>query len=232
MTTAVLTATDLRLRDAVMRQLEWDSQVEASGVGITAKDSVVTLTGYINTYAGKLAAERAAKRVRGVRAVANDIQVRLRIERTDSEIATDAARALDLRATLPDTVQAVVHGGHLTLTGSVPTLFQRAVAQNAVRHIRGLKGVVNRITVAPPATANHLKRDIVRAIHREADLHARGINVTVNGDIVVLEGVVDSWQTRESAERAAMHGPGITHVENLLSVNPGATLDEDWDDTD
>ena len=218
MTIASLTQADLRLRDAVVTQLEWDSQVDASGIGVTAKNGVVTLTGAIDSYAGKLAAERAAKRVRGVRAVADDIQVRLRLERTDTEIADDAARALNLRATLPDAVQAVVHGGHVTLTGTVQTLFQSAVAEKAVRHIRGIKGVVNRITVAPSASGRDVKRDIVRALHRDAEVNARGIQVLVSGDKVTLAGEVRSWHERESAERAAMHATGITQVDNHITV--------------
>src|SRR5512138_2815422 len=120
MSTATLSDADVRVRDSVMRQLEWDPQVEASAVGVAAKDGAVTLTGFIDSYAGKLAAERAAKRVRGVRAVADDLQVRLKIARADDEIAADAARALRLRSTLPESVQAAVHNGHVTLTGSVP----------------------------------------------------------------------------------------------------------------
>lgn len=228
MTIASLTQTDLRLRDAVMLQLEWDSQLDASGIGVTAKNGVVTLTGFIDSYAGKLAAERAAKRVRGVRAVANDIQVRLRLERTDSEIAEDAARALNLRATLPKSVQAMVHNGHVTLTGTVQTLFQRAIAEKAVRHVPGLKGVVNRLTVAPAASGRDVKRDITRALHRDAEVNARGIQVLVSGDTVTLTGEVRSWHERESAERAAMHATGITHVDNRISVAwPGDTGSEE-----
>ncbi len=222
MTTDLLSATDLRVRDSVMQQLEWDSEFDASDVGVVAREGVVTMTGYIDTYAGKLAAERAAKRVRGVRAVANDIQVRLRIEHTDADIAADAARALNLRVGLPVGVQAVVHSGHLTLTGTVPTLFQRAVAEKAVRHIKGLKEIINRITVTPSTTSKDIKRSIVRALHREADLNARGIDATVNGSVVELRGTVGSWHEREAAERAAMHGPGIAYVENLLVVVPGS----------
>ena len=222
MTTALLTPADTRLRDRVMQQLEWDSQFDASAVGTTAREGVVTLTGYVDSYAGKLGAERAAKRVRGVRAVANDIQVRLKLERTDSEMATDAARALHLRATLPESVQAVVRSGHLTLTGVTPTLFQRAVAEKAVRHIKGLKEVVNRIAVAAPAVnAEAVATQIAGAIHREAQVNPRGIEVTFNGNSVVLKGVVRSWHERESAERAAMHGPGIIAVVNQLVVAPG-----------
>ena len=218
MTTASLTQTDLSIRDAVLHQLEWDSQVDASGIGVTARNAAVSLTGYVDSYAGKLAAERAAKRVRGVRAVANDIQVRLRLERTDAEIADDAARALFLRATLPESVQAVVHNGHVTLTGTVQTLFQRAVAENAVKHVKGVKGLVNRIEVAAPAGDRDVKRDIVRALHRDADVNARGIEVHVSDDVVTLSGSVSSWHEREAAERAAMHATGITRVDNRITI--------------
>ena len=230
MTTASLTPTDLRLRDSVMQQLAWDTQVDASDIGIAAHQGVVTLTGFVGTYADKLAAERAAKRVRGVRAVANDIQVRLRLPRTDVEIATDVARALTLRATLPESVQAVVHNGHLTLTGSVPTLFQRVVAEKAIRHIKGVLSVANHITVTPATTPSDVKRHIVTALHREADLNARRIGVTVTGNTVVLSGEVCTWHERDAAEKAAMHAPGITHVENLVSVVPPAQEEGELDE--
>lgn len=218
MTTAHLNAADLQLRDSVMQQLEWDSQFDASAVGVAASGGAVTLTGYVDTYAGKLAAERAVKRVRGVRAVANDVQVRLRLKRTDADIATDAAQALNLRASFPESVQAVVHNGHITLTGTVPTLFQRAVAEKAVHSIKGLRGIVNRITVAPSATSTDPAAQIAGALHREADVNAYGIEVTSNGDTAVLTGTVRSWREREAAERTAMHSRDISHVINLLVV--------------
>jgi osmotically-inducible protein OsmY len=223
---------DKHTRDAVLQQLEWDSQVDASDVGVTARDSVVMLTGFVDSYAGKLAAERAAKRVAGVRAVANDIEVRLRLERTDGEIAADAARALEMRPNLADIVQAVVHRGHLVLTGQVPTLFHRAVAAKAVRHIRGMKTVTNRITVSPAATARDLRKEIARALHRDATTHGRHIDATVCGHKVSLTGRVMSWHEREAAERAAMHAPGITEVDNQILVDwMGGGL-EDHDETD
>lgn len=218
MTSALLTETDARVRDMVLHQLEWDSQVDESQIGVTAKDGAVTLTGFIDSYAGKLAAERAAKRVKGVRAVANDLQVRLRLEFTDADIAADAARALTVRISLPHAVQAVVHHGVVTLTGTVTTLFQRAVAENAMRHIPGVKSVINRIDTRLSATPRDVRREIVRALHRDADLDARRITVTVAGHTVTLTGTVGSWHERTCAERAAMHAPGITEVDNRLSV--------------
>jgi osmotically-inducible protein OsmY len=204
----------------VLRQLEWDPEVDATAVGVAAKNGAVTLTGYIDTYAGKLAAERAAKRVHGVRAVANDIEVRLKLDRTDADIASDAARALELRSTVPQGVQAVVHNAHITLTGKVPWLFQKRDAEQAVRHIRGVRHVFNHIEVAPQTVVRDVRRRIVQALHRHADVDAGSITVTVSGDTASLTGTVSSWLQRESAERAAANAPGIARVENRIVVEP------------
>lgn len=210
------------IRDAVMQQLEWDSQVDATDIGITARGGVVTLTGFIDSYAGKLAAERVAKRVRGVRAVANDIQVRLRLERTDPEIAGDIDAALRLRPAIPESVQAVVHAGHVSLTGQVPTFFVRALASEAVRHIRGVSDVINYISVEPAASVRDLRRRIVQALHRSAEIDARGVAIAVDGSTVRLEGEVGSWAEMEAVEGAVMHAPGITNVDNRITVAPHA----------
>ncbi len=232
MTIGLLTPVDLRTRDAVLSQLAWDSQVDASAIGVTVKDGTVTLTGFIDTHVGKLAAERAAKRIRGVRAVANDVQVRPRLERADPEIAADAAAALRLCATLPDDLQVVVQGGHLTLTGAVDTLVQRAAADRAVSPIKGVKGIVNRVKVIPTASVPDVQRQIVRALHRDAAVNARGIEVTVVGHEVTLSGAVASWHECESAERAAMHAAGVTSVDNRIRVTSptGETMADDEDE--
>jgi len=226
-TTANLTPTDVRVRDAVMRQLEWEPQVDASEVGVTAKDGTVTLTGFIDTYSGKLAAERAAKRVRGVRAVANDIEVRLKLERTDTDIARDAVRALELRGTVPDGVQAVVHSGHLTLTGRASWVFQKIDAEKAVRHIRGVRGVANHVEVAPHAAERDVHRRIVQALHQIADVNSRHVTVDVSGTTAVLTGRVATWLQRDAAERAAANAPGIGHVDNRIAVEPPEMEDAD-----
>jgi osmotically-inducible protein OsmY len=227
MTTASLSNTDVRVREAVMRQLEWDPEVDAAAIGVAAKDGAVTLTGYINSYPGKLAAERAAKRVRGVRAVANDIEVRLKLERIDPDIAADVVHALKLRSTIPDGVQATVHNGHVTLTGKVGWLFQKREAEKAVRHIRGVREVLNYIAVAPRAVEREVRHRIVEALHRNANIDARHITIGVAGDKAVLTGTVGSWLQRESAERAAADAPGITQVENRLVVESRLG---DWDE--
>lgn len=220
MSTASLTDADVRVRDAVMRQLEWDPEVDVSAVGVAVHRGTVTLTGYIGTYAGKLAAERAAKRVRGVRSVANDIDVRLKITRTDSDIAADVTRALELRSTIPQGVQAVVHGGHLTLTGRVGSLFQRRHAEDAVREIRGVRSVRNHIAVDAPAAVRDVHHRIAEALHRTATIDARHIVVTVSGSAATLTGTVSNWVQREAAERAAADAPGIATVENRITVEP------------
>ena len=231
MTIATLTDTDVRLRDAVMTQLDWDPEVDATAVGVAAKNGTVTLTGYIDTYAGKLAAERAAKRVHGVRAVANDIQVRLRLERTDADIAQDAARALQLRSTLPETVQAVVHNGHLTLTGKVEWLYQKTMADRAVRDIRGVRGVANHITVAPKAGVRDVHSRIAKALHQNADVDARQITVIVSGDCATLTGTASTWLQRDAAERAAASAPGIARVDNRIVVQSfHDAKTDDWDE--
>jgi len=230
-TTATLTETDVRVRDAVMRQLDWDPEVDASAVGIAAKNGSVTLTGFIDTYAAKLAAERAAKRVHGVRAVANDIDVRLRLERTDADLAQDAARALELRSTIPESVQAIVHSSHVTLTGTVDWLYQKESAEEAVRHIRGVRHVMNHITVAPRAVVRDVRHRIVKALHQNADVDARHVTVTVSGDTATLTGTVGTWLQRDSAERAAANAPGIAQVDNRIIVQSfhDSKMD-DWDE--
>jgi osmotically-inducible protein OsmY len=225
MTTATLTGTDVRLRSFVVRELDWDPAVDASAIGVTAKDGVVTLTGFVDTYAGKLAAERLAKRVRGVRAVANDIVVRLTVERTDADIAADAAAALKLQTTVPDQVQIAVHRGHVGLTGTVEWFTQKEAAADAVRHVPGVRAVVNYIEVAPKPAFRDVHRRIVAALHRNADIDARNIRVKVDGDSVTLTGTVESWTQRDTAEHGAASAPGIRRVDNQIVVVPAAIDD-------
>jgi osmotically-inducible protein OsmY len=226
MSTGTLTDNDLRARDAVLRQLEWDPEVDASAIGVTAQSGTITLTGYINSYTGKLAAERAAKRVRGVRSVANDIEVRLKLERVDADIAADVAKALELGSTIPDVVQATVHRGYVTLTGTVDWMFQKHDAERAVRHVRGVHNVMNRIAIAPRAVERDVRHRIVEALHRNADLDARHVRVTVAGERATLTGAVGTWLQRDTAERAAADAPGIRVVDNRIVVEPGNASDE------
>jgi osmotically-inducible protein OsmY len=220
MSTATLSEKDLRVREAVTQQLDWDPAVDASGIGVSAHDGAVTLSGSINTYAGKLAAERAAKRVAGVRAVANELDVRLIAERGDVDIAADAAAALRLHSTVPHTVQAVVHHAQLTLTGTVGWYFQRIEAEKAVRNIRGVRHLVDRIVVKPDTSVHDLHRRIAAALYRNAGLDAKRIQVAIAGAVVRLTGTATSWLQRDAAERAAFDAPGIMMVDNQIVVEP------------
>jgi osmotically-inducible protein OsmY len=226
MSTAALSDLDVRVRERVVHQLDWDPEVDASGIGVSAKGGVVTLTGYIDSYSGKLAAERAAKRVRGVRGVANDLEVRLKIGRTDADIAQDVVRALELRGTVPANIQAVVHDGHVTLTGKAGWLYQAQEAEKAVRHIKGVRGVFNHIAVAGEAVARDVRHRIVKALHRNADLDARHVKIDVRGGVATLTGSVATWQQRDTAERATASAPGITRVNNEILVEPVESIDE------
>jgi osmotically-inducible protein OsmY len=220
MTTATLTGTDVRLRDVVVRELDWDPEIDASAIGVSATNGVVTLTGFAGTYADKLGAERVAKRVRGVRAVANDIIVRLMVDRTDDDIAADAAAALTLQTTVADKVQVAVHRGHVGLTGTVDWLTQREAAAAAIRHIPGVRAIKNYIEVSPKPVFRDVHRRIVSALHRNADVDARHLRVTVAGDVVTLNGTVGSWLQKEAAERGAAGAPGIRRVDNRIVVVP------------
>ncbi len=220
MATATLKGSDLRTREAVMRQLEADPRVDASEIGVSATEGAVLLSGFIDTYEGKLAAERAAKRVRGVRAVANDLQVKLRLTRTDDDIARDAARALQLRTAIPDKVQAAVHQGHVTLTGTVTWLFQRELAEEMVRYLPGVVQVINRINVVSGSTPRDIRKQITEALHRMADVDARHIDVEIHGSVVTLHGEVSSWAEVDAAGMTAAIAPGVTQVDNHIKIKP------------
>ena len=193
MTTASITGTDVHVRNAVVRQLDWDPEVDAGAVGVSAHDGVVTLTGFVDSYAEKLAAERVAKRVRGVRGVANDITVRQMVGRTDADIAHDAVLALKGRPALADTVQVAVHRGHITLTGQVEWLLQKEGAERAVKHVRGLLGVFNHITVKPRSG----QRDVQPPHHVGASPSCR------------------SGCPSNRGQRAGRHGDSHGHGQNL-----------------
>ncbi len=215
-----LTTPEQGLRDMIMRQLAWDPQVDATMIGVTSKDGVVTLSGYVDTYAARLAAERAARRVYGVRAVANELAVKLAEERIDPDIANDALHALANRVDVPRGISVTVRDGHITLGGAVEWNYQRVSAERAVKYLRGVRGVFNRIVVKPTVSPTDVQHRIVEALHRHADIDARRIHVVVDGPRVVLSGFVRSWNERDEAERAAWTAPGVSMVEDRIAVIP------------
>jgi len=204
----------------VMRQLAWDPQVDATMIGVTNKDGIVTLSGYVDTYAARLAAERSARRLYGVKAVANELVVKLAEERIDPDIAKDALQALANRVDVPRGITVTVRDGHIALGGRVEWNYQRISAERAVKYLRGVRGVFNNIVVTPTVSPKDVETRIVEALHRHAAIDARRVHVTSEGSRVVLGGFVRSWNERDEAERAAWTAAGVSAVDNRIVVIP------------
>jgi osmotically-inducible protein OsmY len=206
----------------VLDELRWDGRVQPNEVGVTVKDGVVTLSGEIETFTKKWVAEEAALRVRGVKAVANDLEVHLpsMAERTDEEVAQAVVRALTWDVDVPASeIQVTVSNGWVTLKGKVDVLFQRVAALRAVRHLTGVRGVSNLLEVrqATPAPAD-VKQRIERALVRNAEVDAKGIRIEIHDHTAVLRGIVRSDAERRAAAASAASAPGISEVDNYLLI--------------
>ncbi|HEY0481361.1 MAG TPA: BON domain-containing protein [Kofleriaceae bacterium] len=216
------THNDEQIQKDVLAELKWDARVSPNEIGVSVKNGVVTLTGHIDSFYKKWAAEQAAHRVRGVMAVANDIEVKLpsSSERTDDEIADSAVRALETDALLgARKLQITVSGGWVTVRGEVEWNFLKNDAERLLRRLWGVKGVTNLITVKLRPTPTELKDKIEKALLRSAELDARKISVDIQGSKAILKGTVRSWAEREEAERTAWGAPGILQVEDRIQVS-------------
>jgi osmotically-inducible protein OsmY len=219
MATVTLIRTDEEIQRDVLAELKWDARVQPNEIGVSVKDGVVILTGWVDSFLKKWDAEEAAHRVPGVKAVANDIEVRLPSERTDADIAAAAIRALEWDAGIPsDKIELTVSKGSVILKGEVEWQYQKEDAERVVRRLSGVKGVTNLIVVKPRTTASELKKKIEEALVRNAQIDASRITVEVQGTKAILKGTVRSWAEKEEAERVAWLAPGITSVENRITL--------------
>jgi osmotically-inducible protein OsmY len=214
---------DLQLRQDVIDELEFEPSINAAHIGVTANRGVVTLTGYVTSYAEKTAAERAARRVKGVRAIAEEIVVRLPSDtkRADDEIAARAVDILKWQVGVPaDRIRVKVESGVVTLTGEVEWQFQKTEADHVVHKLSGVVNVINDIRVASTVHAFEVKEKLEKALQRSAELEASRISVETEGGKVTLKGKVRAWYERDIAERASWSAPGVTEVENRIAVEP------------
>jgi osmotically-inducible protein OsmY len=214
---------DSEIERDVKAELEWDPDLDASDIAISTKNGVVTLAGFVKSFTDKYEAEAAAKRVAGVMGVANDLEVRMPgvDERPDPDIARDAVAAV--KGQLPissENIKVIVNNGWVTLEGEVEWQYQRQTAENAVRRIKGVKGVSNTILLRPHVEPTEIKRKIQEALRRSAEVDANRIEVEANGGEVILKGTVRSWSERAEAERAAWAAPGVTKVDDRIVVSP------------
>ena len=213
--------TDTELKMDVLAELRYEPSVRITDIGVLVKDGAVTLNGYATNYCEKCDAVSAAKRVAGVRAIADDIEVKLpdSIRRTDGEIAAAAANQIDWSTTIPrNAVEVTVSEGQITLEGEVEWWYQKDAAENAVQYLAGVRGVANLITIKPKLAPGDIETALKSALARNALLDAKTIRVETSANIVLLRGTVRNYFEREEAERVAWAAPGVLSVENQLKV--------------
>ena len=220
---AVSARSDEEIQQDVLDEMRWDTRIHPNEVGVSVKDGIVTLTGWVDSYLKKVAAREAASRVRGVKAVVNDIEVQLpgSAERTDQDLAAAVLNSLKWEAGIPaGKLDVTVSQGWVTLRGEVEFNFQKRDAERAVERISGVKGVTNLITVRPHPVPTDLKEQIEKSLLRNAETDAQNITVEVQGSKVILHGTVKSYAEKRAAEDAVWAAPGVTEVDNRIVISP------------
>ena len=213
---------ELKLRDDILDELAYEPVVDAAHIGVAVDQNVVTLTGHVDSYAQKLAAISAVRRVKGVYGIADEIDVRYSSDAktSDDEIAKRAINMLAWDSVVPsDAIQVTVRDGWVTLTGKVNWHYQRSSAERDVRKLSGVRGVINNIEMEPHAKAENVKKNIEAALKRNAQVEAKDIRVTVrDDDEVLLEGKVHNWDEKSAVENAAWSAPGVKNVNDRLTI--------------
>jgi len=220
--------TDMEIQKDVVAELRWEPSLRDDDIAVGVRDGVVTLAGFVDSYPDKWTAERAASKVKGVKAIANDLEVKLPSSsaRPDPDLAHAAVDALTWDVAVPqDRIQVKVEKGWLTLEGEVDWFYQKEAAERAVRYLTGIEGVTNLITVRARPTPSDVKQRIRQALERGAEFDAGRISVEIQGNKAILRGTVRSYAEMRDAERAARNAPGVTEVENKLTVDPGVYVD-------
>jgi osmotically-inducible protein OsmY len=214
-------SSDMQLKKHVEDELNWEPSVNGAAIGVAVKDAIVTLSGHVTSFAEKRAAEQAVLRIHGVRALANELEVRFLAgsQKTDEDIALTAASALLWHASIPkDRIKIQVSKGWITLEGTVDWQYQREAAESAVENLMGVQGVYNTVTVQPAHMHAEVQSQIEAALKRTAETKAQHISVSVQGSQVTLSGEMDSIVKKIAAERAAWNAPGVTWVQNNIEV--------------
>lgn len=213
--------TDQEIQKDVMDELKWEPAINATEIGVAVHNGIVTLNGTVQFYAEKLAAESAVKRIKGVKAIADDIEVRVTKDGTptDSKVAETVVNALEANALIPtQKIKIRVDNGWVTLEGEVDWLYQRNTAGKAISYLNGVKGIRNWITIKPAINTEIVKENIRKALERSADLEAEKIKIDIQGSKVILKGSARSWNERKEVERAAASAPGVTEVDDQLAL--------------
>lgn len=212
---------DTMLRQNILDELEFEPSIDAADIGVAVEDGIVTLTGHVPTYAQKVTAENLVRHVRGVRGIAEEIEVRPAGSNmtADDEVAKRAANMIGWNTAIPaNAVQVSVHKGWVTLTGEVEWQYQKEAAAKTVRALAGVTGIHNKIALTPRVSVPDVKKRIEAAFERDAKLEAHGIDIQVHDGKVTLQGHVKAWHERAAAERAAWSAPGVKSVEDKLSL--------------